>query len=234
MSTGTSNASPAEPNKSTSIFTLPTALPRGPHSLTREQVAESQRIRLMAAFTELLAERGYGSVRIGELASRAGVSRAAFYAHFASKEACLLAAYDHFAARVGAAISQRIDDAAHWSQFVASTLDGYLQVLRDDLVSARAFIVEMDAAGEIARQRRRDALRAFSALLAERHRQIRAQDPSLGPLPAAAYLALAYGVRELVHDALLNEDGGDSLAEVSAAVVVFATAVVEGAAAAQP
>src|SRR3989442_12855138 len=90
------------------IFETLPALPRRPHRLTRTEVAASQRTRLMAAFTELLAERGYAAVTIGELASRAGVSRAAFYEHFADKQACLLAAYDHFAARVVTAMTGSI------------------------------------------------------------------------------------------------------------------------------
>jgi AcrR family transcriptional regulator len=215
----------------TPIFEPPPALPRGPHQLTREQVAESQRTRLMAAFTELLAERGYAAVRIGDLATRAGVSRAAFYEHFADREACLLAAYDRFAAAVTAAITEGIDEQAPWSAFIEVTLDGYLRVLEGDPVAARAFIIEMDAAGPAARRRRREAMAGFAELLAHRHAQIRARDPSLGSLPKPAYLALVLAIRELVHQALENEKL-PRFRDIAPAIVVLATAVVEGAAAA--
>ncbi len=40
------------------FFTLPDALPRGRHQLTRGQVTDAQRARLLVAVTELLAARG--------------------------------------------------------------------------------------------------------------------------------------------------------------------------------
>ena len=186
----------------------------------------------MAAFTELMAERGYASVRIGELVNRAGVSRATFYEHFPDKQACLLAAYEHFAAEVISAITPEIDEHAPWRAFVQSTLDGYLAVLQRDLTAARAFMIEMDAAGPAARERRRTATDAFAALLAHRHAAIRARDRSLGALPQRAYLALALAVRDLVHDTLEREQT-PNLQQLAPDITILATAIVEGAAAAQ-
>jgi AcrR family transcriptional regulator len=213
------------------IFHPPPALPRGPHQLARTEVAHSQRIRLMAAFTELMAERGYAGVRIGELVNRAGVSRATFYEHFEDKQHCLLAAYQHFAAEVMSAITPEIDEHVPWREFVKVTLDAYLAVLQRDLTAARAFTVEMDAAGPIAREHRRAASDAFAKLLAERHAAIRARDRSLGPLPQPAYLALALSARELVRDKLEREQAPD-LHQLAPDLMLFATAIVEGAAAA--
>lgn len=206
----------------------PITLPRGPHRLTREQVAASQRNRLTSAFTELLAECGYAAVTIGELARRAGVSRAAFYEHFADKEACLLAAYDQFATMVGAAMAVDVPSDTPWSVFIAATLDGYLGALDEDLTAARAFIVEMDAGGPAARRRRHDAMHAFAEVLSQRHAAIRSRDPSLAALPHTAYLALALGVRELVHDALLT-DPPPPLRRLAPDIVTLMVAVVEGA-----
>jgi AcrR family transcriptional regulator len=203
-------------------------LPRGPHSLGRDQVAASQRARLMAAITELLAEGGYAAVTIGELARRAGVSRGAFYEHFGSKEACLLAAYDEFAARLVASMIREVDDDTPWDEFIDAALGGYLAALDDDPVAARAFIVEMDSAGPAARRRRRDAVHGFAHLLADRHAAMRRRDPSLGPLPERAYLGLALGVRGLVHEAL--EDGSPAaLRSLAPEVRAWVTAMVAGA-----
>jgi AcrR family transcriptional regulator len=213
------------------IFEPQPILPRGPHRLSRDQVAASQRSRLMAAFTELLAERGYGGVTIGELARRARVSRATFYAHFVSKEACMLAAYDHFAATIVEAMSPEVDADRPWSEYIDATLRGYLGVLERDPGAARAFIVEMDAAGPAARRRRRDAIHAFAALLAQRHAEMRARDPSLGPLPELAYLVLALGVRELVRERLESEPV-PALTTLAPEIVALVTSAVEGAAAA--
>jgi AcrR family transcriptional regulator len=186
----------------------------------------------MAAFTELMAEHGYAEVRIGELVTRAGVSRATFYEHFADKQECLLAAYGHFAAEVMAAITPEVDERATWRAFVQTTLDGYLAVLQRDLTAARAFLVEMDAAGPVARERRRTATDAFAALLGQRHAAMRARDRSLGPLPQRAYLALALATRDLVHDALERAQT-PNLQQLAPDLTIVATAIVEGAAAAQ-
>jgi AcrR family transcriptional regulator len=217
------------------FFTMsqsPATLPRGPHSLTREEVRASQRARLTAALTELLAEGGYAAVTIGELARRAAVSRGAFYELFDSKEECLLAAYDEWAGRLVEAMTAGLDDSTPWESFIETTLGGYLGTLEADPVAARAFIVEMDAAGDRARARRRQTLRAFAALVATRHAAIRARDPRLGPLPERVYLGLAYGVRELVHERLA-EEREPRLTDLASDVVTWITAMVEGAGAAE-
>jgi hypothetical protein len=99
-------------------------------------------------------------------------------------------------------MTAEFDERGGWSQFLETTLAGYLRTLDADPVAARAFIVEMDAAGAAARQRRREAVEGFAALLAERHAAMRATNPRLGPLPELAYRMIALGVRELVRDTL--------------------------------
>ncbi len=60
------------------FFTLPDVLPHGRHKLTREQITQAQRERLLAAVTELLAARGYRGFGVGDIATRAGVSFGTF------------------------------------------------------------------------------------------------------------------------------------------------------------
>jgi AcrR family transcriptional regulator len=215
-----------------SIFSSAPRLPRGPHGLSRAEVSTSQRTRLMAALAELLADRGYAAVTIGELAARAGVSRGTFYEHFADKEACLLAAYDHFAASLREAMAAEVAEDAPWNAFIDAALSGYLGTLERDPVSARAFVVQMDAAGSAALERRRVAVHAFAALLAQRHAAIREREPTLGPVPDRVYLGLALGVRGLVQEALQSERA-PALTELAPDIVVWITATVEGAAQAQ-
>jgi AcrR family transcriptional regulator len=69
-------------------------LPRGRHNLSRELVAENQRWRLLGAAAEVLAERGFGGVGSGAIATRAGVSKGAFYVYFDNVEECLVAAHE--------------------------------------------------------------------------------------------------------------------------------------------
>lgn len=207
------------------------ALPRGPHALTREEVAASQRARLIASFTELLAECGFAAVTLRELAKRASVSRGTFYEQFADKEACLLAAYDEFAMSLLEAMSADVDDDCSWDEFIRATLCGYLGTLEQDPVAARAFVVEMDGGGGAARRWRREAMHGFAAVLAQRHRAIRSVDPTLGELSDRTYLGLAFGVRELVREQL-EEEPAPALTELAPDIIAWITATVEGAAAA--
>lgn len=210
------------------MFDPAAPLPRGPHRLTREQVAASQRGRLLAAVTTLVAERGYAAVTIGDLAGEAGVSRAAFYEHFADKQECLLAAYDVFAAHVVAAMAAPLDDDASWPAFVEQAVVGYLTAMESEPVAARAFLLEMDAAGPPARMRRREGVRQFAAVMAAHHAQLIARDPAMRALPDRIYLALAYGVRELVRDAL-EDEAHPPLTDLAPDVVSWVLTTVAGA-----
>ena len=75
----------------TSILTV---LPRGRHAAPRPVVREAQRVRMLAAMVQAVAEKGYARVAVADVIERAGVSRKTFYEQFANKEDCFLAAYD--------------------------------------------------------------------------------------------------------------------------------------------
>jgi AcrR family transcriptional regulator len=70
-----------------------TRLPPGRHKLTREEVRESQQLRLRAAAAEAVAELGYGRVTTTVVAQRAGVSTSTLYRYHGDLWACLLDAY---------------------------------------------------------------------------------------------------------------------------------------------
>lgn len=212
------------------LFEPPPRPERGTQGDSRAEVAEWERRRLLSAIAELMAERGYAGIAVTDLARRAQVSHAAFHEHFADKEECLMAAYREFTDAVVRAMARRIDVSAPWTEFVEAILGAYVEVLERDPTAARAFTVEMDAAGDTARQRRRDAIHMFARLLADRHAEIRAHDPSLAELPSAAYLALALAARESVQDALLDLDG-PPLGELVRGIALLFNAAVQGAAA---
>jgi hypothetical protein len=130
------------------------------------------------------------------------------------------------------AILGRIDGAAPWGAFVETMLGAYIDVLERHPTAARAFYVEIEAAGPAVLQRRRQAAYAFARMLAERHAEVRAREPALSGLPPDVYLALAFAVREVVHDALLDLDG-PSFHELAPGIAVLANAVVIGAGEAQ-
>lgn len=72
---------------------LPRRLPRGRHGIPAGLVAEHQRLRLLAAMAEALAEHGYANITTTHVSERANVSTSTFYKHFGNLWDCALAAY---------------------------------------------------------------------------------------------------------------------------------------------
>ena len=134
----------------------PERLPRGRHRLSREEVADSQRARLLRAMAEAVAERGYANTPVANVLERAHVSRESFYEQFANKEECFLAAYDAAAEVVLAGQADAIDAAGADDPVarLGAALERYLEMLAAEPAIARTFFVEVYAAGDAALARR--------------------------------------------------------------------------------
>lgn len=207
------------------FFSPRSDLPRGRHALDRDTVREAQCERVMTAFTELVAHRGLLAVSVSDVVARAGVSRSAFYACYDDLAACADAAYERFISLVVTSVSEALDPSLHWTAYVEAGVRAYLDTLRADPVVARAMQLEMDAAGKPARMRRQEALRLLAEVIRERHARLRAEDPSLGPLPDEAFVGIVYAVRQLACDALDDERNPDLLALVEPATRWIAASV---------
>lgn len=72
---------------------MPQKLTPGP-GMAAADVAAHQSARIHRAMIEIVAARGYDAVKVRELVHLAGVSSAAFYKHFESKEDCFLRTHD--------------------------------------------------------------------------------------------------------------------------------------------
>lgn len=205
MTAGTAAGISIRPINDGVFFTDPGPLPRGRHSLSREAIVEAQRERLMIAATEILAAHGYRGVGPGAIASRAGVSLAAFYDCFDHKDTCLYAAYDRFIDVLLARMAAVETDGRSQPEIVRDLLSVYLGTLDADQVVARAYQVEMDALGFKARERRRNALNLFAAYIREISERIDAGSD----LDETAYIGVVYALRQIAADALDTEPEPD-------------------------
>ncbi|MEA2481957.1 MAG: hypothetical protein QOJ07_3879 [Thermoleophilaceae bacterium] len=201
-------------------------LPRGPHRLAREEVLASQRGRMLEAMAEAVAEKGYAATTVGDVVSRAGVSRKTFYEHFEDKEACFLAAWDAgvelvFEAIVAAAA--RADGPIDRSRLATRA---YLETLADKPAFARSFLIEVVAAGPYAEQRRADVHRRFADLIrnlqSEASRELDLPDP-----PPEVYLAAVGGINELVYERV-RAGRTETLPELEDAIVYLQLALFAG------
>lgn len=193
------------PIKDGVFFTAPPSLPRGRHALERSEILGAQRERIMIAMTELMAAQGFDAVTVGDVASRAALSRAAFYACFADKESCAFAAYKRFIGVLLGKVAAALADDGPFEAVLFHVISSYLATLESDPVVGRAFQVEMDAVGPRARQWRRESLAKFADALAERHALLAQDRPGTPTLPHSAYLGMVYAVRQLASDALDTE-----------------------------
>ncbi|MDT4925986.1 MAG: hypothetical protein QOG01_3699 [Pseudonocardiales bacterium] len=129
-------------------------LPRGRHKLSRDDVAGRQRTRILAAFAEVLTERGYVNTPVAAVLQRAGVSRETFYQQFSSKQDCFIAALEDTVGQLASAISTAVAvEGAPLDRF-DQTMAIYLRALAADPAKARLFLIETYAAGPEAMQRR--------------------------------------------------------------------------------
>jgi AcrR family transcriptional regulator len=143
-------------------------LPRGRHRLSRADVEHSQRERLLLAMTEAVADRGYATTTVADVLRRARVSRETFYEQFGNKEDCFLAAYDAAATVVATAMADALGPAepVRVEARLERLLKRYLATLAAEPAIARAFLVEVYAAGPAALARRVEVQQRFVELVA--------------------------------------------------------------------
>jgi AcrR family transcriptional regulator len=117
-------------------------LPGGHHGLTREQIAESQRERLLAAIAQEVAAKGYRQTTITDVVKLASVSTRDFYELFDGKEECFLAAFeavcDHLEELLGEVAASEED----WPNQVVAVLRAALEFFAAEPELARLCLIE--------------------------------------------------------------------------------------------
>lgn len=141
-------------------------LPGGHHGLSREQILDSQRERLLAAIAHEVAARGYRATTITEVVKFASVSTRDFYELFDSKEACFLAAFDavrdHLAEVTSTAMASELD----WARQVIAALRVVLDFFASNPDLARLCLLEAVSATPTIALRFREAVLACAPVLA--------------------------------------------------------------------
>lgn len=163
-------------------------------------VASSQRTRLLDALVELVAEHGYAKVKVGEIARRAGVSLSTFYAHFPGKEECFLEAYESVVRALVADLGAGMRDVDSLDAGMEAAAVGYFGWFAARPAAARTFLIEIRGAGNVALQRRAEAIEQFVAVFSAA--LARVGRPDLPP-PRARILAIIGAVEALAHDRVL-------------------------------
>lgn len=142
-------------------------LPGGHHGLSREQIVDSQRERLLAAIVEQVAADGYRGTTITEVVKAASVSTRDFYELFDGKEDCFLTAFgvvrDHLEDLIG-----KVATAEHdWPHRVIAGLRAALDFFAAEPGLARFCLLEAVSATPTTAIRFREAVLAAVPALSE-------------------------------------------------------------------
>lgn len=117
-------------------------MPGGFHGLCRQQIADSQRERLMAAMAESVAARGYRATTITELTKSASVSSRDFYKLFDGKEDCFLTTFDAVVGHLEVVIRGAVAEEDGWPEQVVAGLRATLEFFAAEEHLARLCLLE--------------------------------------------------------------------------------------------
>ncbi len=159
--------------------------------------------RALRGFASVVAERGYAETTVVQVAKRASMSTATFYAHFDGKEDVLMAALESGGAQIVAACLPAARRAPDWPQSIKAGAGALLSYLASRPALARLMFVEVYAAGPEALERRSDALAPLEDLRSEGYR--------LSPAtPSIAAEMIGGGLRGLIYRRI-HDSGPETL-----------------------
>jgi AcrR family transcriptional regulator len=142
-------------------------LPRGPHSLTRTEVAANQRERIVAAMGELVGQQGYANTTVSDVTAQAGVSRKAFYEHFSNKQECFLETYDTIVAEGRREIVRAYSETENLPDRAGAAITALFERVMANPGSLRIAIVEVGSVGPAGIARRERLMADYEQLLRE-------------------------------------------------------------------
>jgi AcrR family transcriptional regulator len=170
--------------------------------LPREHVSEAQRMRIIAAVTELACEDGAESIAVSRVIGLAGVSRRTFYELFEDRGHCLLAAIEQALELMGERAGAAYGEHERWVDGVRAGLLELLALCDQEPRLARLTVVQSAAAGPAALECRREVLARLARVIDHGRADARAAPP---PLTAEGVVG---GVLSVIHTRLLKPGSG--------------------------
>lgn len=164
----------------------------------RGETERNQRERLFGAMVAVASTKGYGATSVADLLAVSGVSRKAFYEHFADKESCFLATLEEILSGASAITASRLRRAGSWEERAERSLTSFLELLVAQPAAARLCVVESHAAGPAAVARVDKATAGFNEMMAQALRE----RPDYGEMPEELLWAMVGGMQRIVHTRL--------------------------------
>lgn len=172
-------------------------------------IAARQRERLLDATERLVAELGFSATAIERISKEARVSTVSFYAHFADKEECFLAAFDRAVEDARARLGEAVPAAAPWPEQIREGIRALLALVAEHPNRARMCLVEAPVDGAPLRARYEAMLDSAVPKL----REGRALDPSADALADSLEEATIGGLAFLLQHRL-RAGGSEGIEEM--------------------
>lgn len=177
-------------------------LPRGRHGLTKGAVVENQRQRMIRAVPFAVFEKGFVSLTVEDIASRAGVSRRTFYENFRDKEDCFVTAYRQHAQELIAVVGGAAAAGNDWHDRTRFGLRAMLRHLAERPELAYAAVIEVNAAGPVALAARDESVALLAALIGD-DAFVTAPDPA----PRLLLRTIGGSILQLIYGSVLAGRG---------------------------
>jgi AcrR family transcriptional regulator len=174
-----------------------TPLPRGRHALSRRDVRNSQRERLLRAMLECVGAQGYAATTVPQVVAAARVAKNSFYEFFDDKLSCFLELCDQEAEHLFRVASIG-PPAPSWRIRAAHRTEAYLRWWQERPAFSRAYLVELPFAGPEAIEQRERQSEPYRRMYRAVGRRARIEEPHLRPLPAKAPDILVAGIVDAV------------------------------------
>jgi AcrR family transcriptional regulator len=163
----------------------------GGSAASHEHLAPEQRVRIMQALVDVLAERGFAGATVGRVVGRARVSTRTFYQLFDGLEQCLIAIMDAALEEAVTLVSRELQEADCWQDGVRSALAAVLSYFDGEPELARVCIVETLAGGPVVLAHRERLIQAFRLPVLQR---IEREVPNVSPLAAEGVMSSVLGI----------------------------------------
>lgn len=142
-------------------------LGRGRPKLTKSEVAENQRARILYATAEAAAAKGYTVMTVADITAAAGVDRRVFYKHFRDKQKAFLAIHEIGIQHAMTVAASAFFSAGEWPDRVWEGTRAGVQFEVANPVITHIGYVDSHAVGARAIQRIDDTRAAFTIFLQE-------------------------------------------------------------------
>jgi AcrR family transcriptional regulator len=166
----------------------------------RAEVIRNQRERLFGAIVAVVSQKGYEACTVADVIEVSGVSRSAFYEHFANKAECLSAAAEALIELTLEELGQV--QGAGGPERAQAIFERFIELVCAQPAAARACLVELHAAGE---EGEACAERGFEALV-EMVEGVDATLPGDERMSQEVVRTLVGGLGKVVHTRLYRGD----------------------------